>query len=281
MLFLKYTVPYQSTMKNTIAIHSKEDYQGMRNAGQLAASILDRLTPHVMVGVTTEELDRLCHQMIMDAKAIPACLNYRGSAGQTPYPFTICTSINHVICHGLPSQKKLQDGDIVNIDITVIVDGYFGDTSRMYYVGKKVPIKAQLLTKTTYECLLLGIEQVRPGAKFNAIGKAIAQHAHKNGFSVVRDFCGHGIGKVFHAAPQVMHFYDPSDQNIMEEGMFFTIEPMINAGSWESKTLSDGWTAVTRDRSLSAQFEHTLAVTKDGYEIFTLSPGDIMFPQIK
>lgn len=256
-------------MKHTITIHTEHDFKMMRAAGKLAAEVLDFIGEFVKPGVTTLELNDLCHKFIIDNGAIPAPLNYKG------FPKSICTSVNHVICHGIPGEKKLNDGDILNIDVTVILDGYYGDTSRMYYVGKKVSIKAKRLVEVTYECLLQGIEQVRPGAKLSDIGKAIQHHAEKNGFSVVRDFCGHGIGKVFHAAPSVLHYYDPSLDITLEPGMFFTIEPMINAGGWESKTLEDSWTAVTKDRSLSAQFEHTLAVTKDGYEIFTLSPKDI------
>lgn len=266
-------------MKSAIKIYSQEDFAGMREAGALAASILDRITEYVKVGVTTDSLNKLCHDMIIEAKAIPACLNYGGSLNQMPYPKSICTSINHVICHGIPSERKLNEGDIMNIDITVKLDGYYGDTSRMYYVGKRIPVKAQLLTKVTYECLIKAISQVKPGANFNVIGKVIQEHAAANGFSVVRDFCGHGIGKVFHDAPQIMHFYEPENKQVMQEGMIFTIEPMINAGNWQSKTLLDGWTAVTKDKSLSAQFEHTIGVTKDGYEIFTLSQKSLIFPQ--
>lgn len=261
-------------MNNAIKIHNQDDFIGMRKAGLLAAQVLDYIADYVKPGVTTQKLNDLCHEMIVSNGAIPAPLNYHG------FPKSICTSVNHVICHGIPSDdKKLQEGDIVNIDVTVILDGYYGDTSRMYYIGKKIPIKATRLTNVTYECLMKAIEVVKPGVPLNAIGKTIQEHAHHNGFSVVRDFCGHGIGKVFHAPPQVPHYYDPEDKTMLETGMFFTIEPMINAGGWESKTLADGWTAVTRDRSLSAQFEHTLAVTDTGYEIFTLSPKGIMLPK--
>lgn len=260
-------------MNNAIKIHTQADFIGMRKAGLLAAQVLDFIKEYVKPGVTTQKLNDLCHDMIIANGAIPAPLNYHG------FPKSICTSVNHVICHGIPSpDKKLNDGDIVNIDVTVILDGYYGDTSRMYYVGDKVSIKAKLLTNVTYECLMRAIDIVKPGVSLNMIGRVIQEHAHKNGFSVVRDFCGHGIGKVFHAPPQVMHYFDPEAKVPLETGMFFTIEPMINAGGWESKTLSDGWTAVTRDRSLSAQFEHTLGVTEDGCEIFTLSPKDIMVP---
>jgi methionyl aminopeptidase len=267
-------------MKDSIPIHNQKDFEGMRVAGRIAAEVLDFITDHVKVGVTTDHLNTLCHDMIIKAGCIPAPLGYK-SAGRTPYPKSICTSVNHVVCHGIPSDKKLNDGDIVNIDVTVIKDGYYGDTSRMYVVGDKASIKAKKLVQVTYECLMKGIEQVRPGAQLNLIGKTIQEYAEKQGFSVVRDFCGHGIGKVFHAAPNVTHYYEPSLKLVLEEGMFFTIEPMINAGRFEVKELADGWTAVTRDKSLSAQFEHTIAVTKDGFEIFTLSPKGFTQPPYK
>jgi methionyl aminopeptidase len=250
-----------------IELHPLSDYEGMRKAGQLAASVLDMITEHVQIGVSTEKLDQLCHDYIIKHNAIPAPLNYKG------FPKSICTSINHVICHGIPSPDKiLMMGDIINIDVTVILDGWYGDTSRMYIVGDKVNAKAKKLVEVTYECLMRGIEAVKPGATLGDIGHAIQSHAEANRFSVVRDFCGHGIGKIFHCEPSVVHYGTPNTGAILEEGMFFTIEPMINTGTWQSKVLSDGWTAVTRDRGLSAQFEHTLAVTKDGFEIFTLSP---------
>lgn len=253
-------------MLGSITIHKEEDFIGMRKAGKIAAQTLDYITDFVVPGVTTEELNTLCHNFMIEKNVIPAPLNYRG------YPKSICTSINHVVCHGIPCDKKLSNGDIMNIDVTVIADGYYGDSSRMYMVGDKVSIKAKKLVKVTYDCLMVGIEQVKPGAKFSDIGKAIQKLAESNGFSVVRDFCGHGIGKTFHASPNVVHYFDPNEKPItLEEGMFFTIEPMINAGGYETKVLQDGWTAVTRDRSLSAQFEHTIGVTRDGYEIFTLS----------
>jgi methionyl aminopeptidase len=254
-------------MQSSIAIHTKDDFIGMRKAGAIAAEVLDYITDYVKPGVTTESLDKLCHDFMINKGVVPAPLNYRG------YPKSICTSINHVVCHGIPSDKKLNDGDIMNIDITVIANGYYGDSSRMYIVGTKAPIKAKKLVQVTYECMMLGIEQIRPGVSLNKIGQAIQSYAEKNNFSVVRDFCGHGIGKVFHAAPNVLHYYDPKLNLTLEEGMFFTVEPMINAGGYETKVLEkDGWTAVTKDRSLSAQFEHTIGVTKDGFEIFTLSP---------
>ncbi|MDH5722851.1 MAG: type I methionyl aminopeptidase [Alphaproteobacteria bacterium] len=256
-----------------IELHkSPADFEGMRKAGKLAAEVLDMITGHVVPDVSTEELDRLCHDYTLKAGAIPAPLNYQG-AGPSPFPKSICTSINHVVCHGIPSDKKLRDGDIVNIDVTVILNGWHGDTSRMFLVGDKIPVKARRLVDVTYDSMMAGIEAVKPGATLGDIGHAIQQVAEKERFSVVRDFCGHGLGKSFHAPPSVMHFGEPSTGTILEPGMFFTIEPMINAGHYATKVLnSDGWTAVTRDRSLSAQFEHSLAVTETGFEIFTLSP---------
>ena len=248
-----------------IKIHDATAFEGMRKAGKLAAETLDFITPHVVPGVTTDELDRLCHSFIVGHGASPAPLNYRG------FPRSICTSINHVVCHGIPGPKKLLDGDIVNIDITVIVDGWHGDTSRMFLVGK-VGVQAQRLVEITYECMMRGIEKVKPGVKLGEIGHAIQTLAEKNRYSVVRDFCGHGIGRIFHDAPSVLHFGRPNSGPVLKAGMFFTVEPMINAGRYEVKILDDGWTAVTRDKKLSAQFEHTIAVTETGYEIFTLSP---------
>ena len=265
-------------MNISIPIHQEQDFIGMRKAGQLAAEVLDYITDFVVPGATTLKLNDLCHAMIISRGAIPAPLHYQPHKGITPYPKSICTSVNHVVCHGIPGEKKLNDGDIVNIDVTVILDGYHGDTSRMYLVGNKVPIKARRLVQVTYEATMLGIEQVRPGANLNDIGKAIQNHVEKAGFSVVRDFCGHGIGKVFHAPPSVLHYYDKSLTLVLKPGMFFTIEPMVNAGRFETKTLADGWTAVTSDKSLSAQFEHTIAVTENGYEIFTLSPKGFTQP---
>jgi methionyl aminopeptidase len=247
-----------------ITIHGLQGFVGMRKAGKLAAQTLDFITPYVKVGVTTQELDQLCHKFILDHGAIPAPLGYRG------YPKSICTSINHVVCHGIPGDKKLLDGDILNIDVTVIVDGWHGDTSRMFALGK-VGVRAAKLIDTTYEAMMRGIEVVRPGATLGDIGHAIQSFAEKQGFSVVRDFCGHGLGKIFHSAPNVVHYGKPGQGLELREGMFFTIEPMINAGRYDVKILSDGWTAVTRDKSLSAQFEHSLGVTTNGYEIFTAS----------
>ncbi|MCB9963745.1 MAG: type I methionyl aminopeptidase [Rhodospirillales bacterium] len=250
-----------------VLLHTAEDFEGMRRAGRLAAETLDMITPHVVPGVTTEELDRLCYDFITRNGAIPAPLNYKG------FPKSICTSINHVVCHGIPAEKKLQNGDILNIDVTVILDGWHGDTSRMYGVGDKVPVKAKKLMDVTYECLMAGIAVVRPGATLGDIGHAIQTLAESQRFSVVRDFCGHGLGKDFHAQPSVVHYGRKGAGMVLEPGMFFTIEPMINAGAYATKTLGDGWTAVTRDRSLSAQYEHSLAVTEDGVEIFTKSPA--------
>ena len=249
----------------TITIHKKEDFAKMRAAGSLAAEILDFIAPFVKVGVTTNELDKLCHDKIIENGAIPAPLNYKG------FPKSICTSINHVICHGIPSEKALQNGDIVNIDVTVILDGWYGDTSRMYFAGEP-SIKARRLTQVTYDCMILGIEQVKLGARLGDIGHAIQTYAEKNGFSVVRDYCGHGIGRVFHTGPSVVHYGKKGTGMTLEEGMFFTIEPMINAGGYETLlSKHDGWTVTTRDKSLSAQFEHTMGVTKDGVEIFKLN----------
>ncbi len=249
-----------------IVIHGAEDFESMRKAGRLAAETLDFVTPRVKAGVSTEELDRLCHNFIVDRGAVPAPLGYRG------FPKSICTSVNHVVCHGIPSERKtLNDGDIVNIDVTVILDGWHGDTSRMFPIGK-LGVKAQRLVEVTHEAMMRGIEAVKPGATLGDIGHTIQSHAEAQRFSVVRDFCGHGLGRVFHAAPSVLHYGRAGQGTVLREGMFFTIEPMINAGRYEVKILGDGWTAVTRDKSLSAQFEHSLGVTASGCEIFTLSP---------
>lgn len=252
--------------EENVTIHTPDDYVGMRAAGRLAAEVLDYITPFVVPGVTTEKLDQLCHDFIVDHGAIPAPLNYKG------FPKSICTSINHVVCHGIPGPKKLENGDIINIDITVILQGWHGDTSRMFLVGDKVSVKAQKLVDVTYECMMAGIRMVKPGATLGDVGHAIQSMAEEARFSVVEDFCGHGLGRIFHMPPSVMHFGEAGTGLVLKPGMFFTIEPMINAGRFETKILADGWTAVTRDRSLSAQFEHSLAVTDTGYEIFTLSP---------
>jgi methionyl aminopeptidase len=249
-----------------IKLHGAEAFAGMRKAGRLAAELLDFITPHVRPGATTDELDRLCHGFTLDHGGTSAPLNYRG------FPRSICTSINHVVCHGIPGDRKLVEGDIVNIDVTPIVDGWHGDTSRMYLVGERVSLKARKLIDVTYEAMMRGIAVVRPGAHVGDIGHAIQSFAEAQRFSVVRDFCGHGVGRVFHDAPSILHFGRPGDGPMLREGMIFTIEPMINAGRWEVKILSDGWTAVTKDRSLSAQFEHSIGVTAEGCEIFTQSP---------
>jgi len=249
-----------------ITIHTDADFEAMRQAGRLAAETLDYIAPFVTPGTTTEHLDRLCHDYIVTHGAIPAPLDYRG------FPKSICTSVNHVVCHGIPNEKKrLQDGDILNIDVTVILEGWHGDTSRMFYLGKP-RLRAKRLVDATFEAMWRGIEMVRPGATLGDVGHAIQSHAEAQGFSVVRDFCGHGLGRVFHESPSVLHFGDPGEGVVLREGMFFTIEPMINAGRYQVKILEDGWTAVTRDRSLSAQFEHSIGVTADGHEVFTLSP---------
>ncbi|OIQ94794.1 methionine aminopeptidase [mine drainage metagenome] len=256
---------------NRITLHGPEAFEGMRKAGRLAAECLDFIHAHVLPGVTTGELDRLCADFVAERGGVSAPLNYRG------YPKSICTSINHVVCHGIPGEKKLEEGDIVNIDVTPILDGWYGDSSRMFYVGK-VGVKARKLCEVTFESLMRGIAVVRPGATLGDIGHAIQSYVEANRFSVVRDFCGHGVGRVFHDAPNVMHYGKPGQGLKLKEGMIFTIEPMVNAGRYETKILADGWTAVTKDKSLSAQFEHTIGVTADGCEIFTLSPTGQDFP---
>ncbi len=255
-----------------ITIHGKAGFEGMRKAGKLGAQTLDMITPHVQPGITTDELDKLCFDFITKNGAIPAPLNYGGEGDRPPFPKSICTSINNVVCHGIPCDKKLMDGDVLNIDVTVIVDGWHGDTSRMFFVGDKPSVMAKRLVTTTYDCMMAGIEQVKPGGSLRDVGRAIQDMAEKARFGVVREFCGHGLGQVFHAAPSVLHYDDPYTTTIFEPGMFFTIEPMINVGTWKTKMLNDKWTAVTKDKKLSAQFEHSLAVTEDGFEIFTLSP---------
>lgn len=254
-----------------ITIHRTEDFQFMRAAGRLAAATLDMVTPHVQPGITTGELDRLCHDFIVGHGAVPATLNYRG------YPKSSCISINHVVCHGIPGERKLDPGDILNIDITVILDGWHGDTSRMYVAGEP-PLKARRLIDITYNALMRGIEAARPGGYFGDIGYAIQSYAEAQRCSVVRDFCGHGIGRAFHEPPNVLHFGRPGEGPELRPGMFFTIEPMLNLGRREVKILDDGWTAVTRDRSLSAQFEHMIGITETGYENFTLSPAGYTKP---
>jgi methionyl aminopeptidase len=259
--------------ERSIKIHSAEDFEAMRKAGRLAAEVLDFIGDYVKPGVTTDELNTLCHDYIVKAGAVPAPLNYRG------FPKSICTSVNHVVCHGIPNDKALKEGDILNIDVTVILNGWYGDTSRMYWVGDAIPVKARRLTQITYEAMMLGIQQVKPGAKLGDIGHAIQTYAEKHSFSVVRDYCGHGIGQVFHDAPNVLHYGKKGEGETLREGMFFTVEPMINAGKYQTiLSVHDNWTVTTRDKSLSAQFEHTIGVTKDGYEIFTLSPKGVHHP---
>jgi methionyl aminopeptidase len=265
-------LPPGETRDGRIKIHGSEAFEGMRRAGRLAAQTLDFVTPYIRPGVATGELDRLCHEFVADHGAVSAPLNYRG------FPKSICTSVNHVVCHGIPGDRRLIEGDILNIDVTPLLDGWHGDTSRMFFVGERVPVKARRLVEVTYEAMMRGIAVVRPGVRIGAIGDAIQRYAESHRFSVVRDFCGHGVGRIFHDAPSILHYGHPEEGPVMREGMFFTVEPMINAGRWEVKILSDGWTAVTKDRSLSAQFEHTVGVTATGYEIFTLSPAGLSRP---
>ncbi|NMG71881.1 type I methionyl aminopeptidase [Parazoarcus communis] len=253
--------------KNThVSIKTATEIDMARRAGMLAADVLRMIAEHVRPGVTTDQLDRLCHDYIVNVlKATPANIGYHG------YPKTICASVNHVICHGIPSDKKLKNGDIVNIDVALIKDGWFGDTSRMYFVGEP-GILARRLVRTTYEAMCAGIRQVRPGATLGDVGHAIQTVAHREGFSVVREYCGHGIGQIYHDEPQVLHYGQPGQGLRLETGMVFTIEPMINAGKADTKHLPDGWTVVTKDRSLSAQWEHMVAVTDTGFEVLTPWP---------
>ncbi len=257
-----------------IRIHGAEGFEGMRRAGKLAAECLDMLTPHVVPGVVTEHLDDLAREFILDHGAIPACLFYRG------YGKTTCISPNHIVCHGIPGDRVLREGDIANIDVTVIVDGWHGDTSRMYGVGPIAP-RAKRLIDITYDALERGLAEVKPGARTGDIGHAIQSYVESMRCSVVRDFCGHGLGKVFHDAPNILHFGQKGTGEVLRPGMFFTIEPMVNLGKYQVKLLADGWTAVTRDKSLSAQCEHSIAVTEDGYEIFTGSPRGIFKPPVE
>lgn len=253
------------TRTGKIKIHKPEDFEGMRKAGRLAAECLDMLIPHVQPGVETARLDDLAREFVLDHGALPACLGYKG------YQHTTCISRNHVVCHGVPGEWTLREGDIVNIDVTVIVDGWHGDTSRMYGVGE-VPAKARRLVDITYEAMARGLAAIKPGATFGDIGHAIQSYAEAQRCSVVQDFCGHGLGRVFHDEPNVVHFGRPGQGPVLQPGMFFTVEPMINLGKPHVKVLSDGWTAVTRDKSLSAQCEHSCGVTEDGVELFTASP---------
>ncbi len=254
-----------------ITLHPPEDFAGMRAAGRLAAETLDMIGPHVRPGVTTGELDLLIHEFTLAANAIPATLNYRG------YPKSSCISLNHVVCHGIPGDRRLVDGDVLNIDVTCILDGWHGDTSRMYVAGKP-STRARNLIDVTHEAMMRGVRAVRPGATLGDVGHAIQAYVEANRFSVVRDFCGHGIGQRFHEAPNILHFGRAGEGPALRPGMFFTVEPMVNAGRPEVKVLDDGWTAVTRDRSLSAQFEHMVGVTEDGCEVFTLSPAGLHQP---
>ncbi len=261
----------QSGTGKFMAILSKtqEEIEKMRVSGRLAAQVLEMIEPHVKPGITTAELDSICHDYItQEQKAIPAALNYRG------FPKSICASVNHVVCHGIPGKKKLKDGDIINLDVALIKDGYYGDTSKMFFVGKKPSIISKRLVEVTRQCLYIGIDLVQPGVHLGDIGEAIQTHAEQSGFSIVREYCGHGLGKVFHEEPQVLHFGKKGTGPIIQEGWTFTIEPMLNAGKRHTKLLSDNWTVVTKDHSLSAQWEHTLLVTNDGVEILTLREGE-------
>ena len=254
-----------------ITIHSPEDFAGMRAAGRLAAETLDMITAHVRPGVTTGELDQVCHDFMVAHGAVPATLGYRG------YQHSSCTSINHVVCHGIPGDRRLVEGDVLNIDVTAILDGWHGDSSRMYVAGQP-STKAAKLMDVTYEAMMRGVAAVRPGATLGDLGHAIQAFVEGNRFSVVRDFCGHGIGRRFHEAPNILHFGRAGEGPVLRPGMFFTVEPMVNAGRPEVKVLDDGWTAVTRDRSLSAQFEHMVGVTETGVEVFTISPAGLHKP---
>ena len=255
----------------SIKIHKPADFEAMRIAGRLAADTLDFIAEHVVPGAVTNELDKKCADYIADRGGVSAPMNYRG------YPKSVCISVNHVVCHGIPGDKVLNDGDILNIDVTPKVNGWHGDSSRMFHVGK-VGVKAKRLIDVTYEALIRGIEVVKPGATVGDIGYAIQSYVAPFGYSIVRDFCGHGLGKIFHDAPNILHFGNPGEGAVLQEGMFFTIEPMVNIGRADVKILKDGWTAVTKDHSLSAQFEHSIGVTSNGYEIFTLSKAGLNKP---
>ena len=255
-----------------IQIKTAEDIERMRVAGRLAAELLDFITPYVKPGITTGELDRLCHEYMQNVQGtVPAPLHY-APPGYRPYPKSICTSVNHQVCHGIPGDRVLKNGDILNIDVTVIKEGFHGDTSRMFYAGEP-SIQARRLCEVTFECMWLGIKAVRPGGYLGDIGAAIQQHAEANGYSIVREFCGHGIGRKFHEEPQVLHYGRAGTGPRLEPGMIFTVEPMVNAGRAAIRELADGWTIVTKDHSLSAQWEHTVLVTPTGYEVLTQSPG--------
>ncbi len=254
-----------------IKLHQSEAFAGMRAAGRLAASCLDMLVPEVREGVTTGRLDDLARQFVLDNNALPACVFYRG------YRHTVCTSVNHVVCHGIPGDRELRSGDIINVDVTVIVDGWHGDTSRMFGIGD-VPRKAERLMDVTYEAMMRGIDAVKPGATLGDLGHAIQSYAEGERCAVVREFCGHGLGRVFHDAPNILHFGKPGEGPVLKPGMMFTVEPMLNLGSPAVKILNDGWTAVTKDKSLSAQYEHSVGVTDSGVEIFTKSPAGLDQP---
>jgi len=272
---------YRTPEEMSIVIKTPEEIEKMRVAGRLASEVLDYIEPHVRPGVSTAELDRLCHNYMVNVQGcIPAPLNY-APPGYRPYPKSICASVNHQVCHGVPGDKALKKGDIVNLDITVIKDGWHGDTSRMFIVGGEGSIQARRLCAVTYECLWIGIAQARPGAHLGDIGHAIQRHAESNGFSVVREFCGHGIGSKFHEEPQVLHYGRPGTGPELRPGMIFTIEPMINAGKAAISELPDGWTIVTKDRSLSAQWEHTVLVGETGPEVLTLSAGAPAKPKLQ
>ena len=262
-----------------VSLKTPQDIEKMRVAGRLASEVLDFITPHVKQGVTTEKLDQLCHDYIVNVQGtIPAPLNY-APPGHRPYPKSICTSVNHQVCHGIPGDKVLKHGDVINIDVTVIKDGYHGDTSRMFYIGEP-SIQARRLCESTYESMWRGISQVKPGATLGDIGHAIQSFAEGQGFSIVREFCGHGIGKKFHEDPQILHYGRAGTGMTLKAGMIFTVEPMINAGKKDIRMLGDGWTVVTADHSLSAQWEHTVLVTDDGYEVLTQSVGTPPMPAI-
>ncbi len=263
---------YRRPPSMSVAPKTADEIAKMRVAGRLASEVLDFVTPHIKPGITTEDIDRICHEYMVNVQqTIPAPLNY-APPGYTPYPKSICTSVNHVVCHGVPGDKKLKSGDIVNVDITVIKDGFHGDTSRMFYVGQP-SVQARRLCEITYDCMWHGIARVRPGVQLGDIGCAIQRHAEEKGCSVVREFCGHGIGRKFHEEPQVLHYGRPGTGLTLMDGMTFTIEPMINAGRAEIRGLADGWTIVTKDHSLSAQWEHTVLVTADGFDVLTVSAG--------
>ncbi len=258
----------------TITIHNATEIETMRNSCKLAAEVLDYIAPFVKPGITTLELDKLCHDYIVNVQhAYPSPLNYKPDPNGRAYPNSICTSVNSEICHGIPTDKPLKNGDIINVDITVYKNGFHGDTSRTFFVGDKVSPQAKRLTQITYECMWLGIMQAKPGNHLGDIGHAIQVHAEKHAYSVVEEFCGHGIGRTFHAEPQVLHYGKPKTGPKLQPGMIFTIEPMINQGKRHIRFLANGWTAVTKDRSLSAQFEHTVLVTETGYEVLTTSPN--------